>query len=185
MREWLDFIKLIRLTTNPTLLRSILLSSFTIGIPSYKVEFNVNDNGQMLIDMIRLETKNNDALEQPLDSSDNYERDDDLATVKEAREDVPILFDNKNVEFQDAASFSEVYESLVDGLLDLNETSIDLSTLLPYNDSMNLMLVSRCIELIDLVSYLNDDLAFEKCMFQLSTRIYEIVNRVKILIIFS
>lgn len=204
LKEWLDFIKLIRLTTNPSLLRSILLSSFTIGIPTYKIDFSLDEDEEVLtIDVTHLE-KTNSKLAK-IDEMNESTKLNEI--MKDEREEdgggegggggggtggdnvIPILLDNKNLEFEDANDFNEVYETLIDDLLDLAADADTVTTTAsvntteefntyPHNDSVNLKLVSRCIQLVDLVNYLSDDHVLGKCMYQLSTKIYEIVIRV-------
>lgn len=199
LKEWLDFIKLIRLTTNPSLLRSILLSSFTIGIPTFKIDFSLDEDEEVLTIGVSQLEKTNLKLAKIDEMTESTKLNE---MMKDEREEnfgggggggtggdnvIPILLDNKNLEFEDANDFNEVYETLIDDLLDLAadvDTTIttasvteDLNTY-PFNDSVNLKLVSRCIQLVDLVNYLSDDHVLGKCMYQLSTKIYEIVIRV-------
>lgn len=181
-KEWYDLMKLLRLTTNSALLRSILLSSLTVGMPEYKVEFDMNceTQKQICVDVSRVKVTK-------VAGEERSPGDDDLAGNKQRSESIGreletgatslMLLGGNGLDEQDPSSFSAFYETTIDFFLDLNETPVDLATM-PYNDSVNLMLATRSIVLIDLIQHLGDDELFANCAFKLSLKILDIINQV-------
>jgi len=118
-------------------------------------------------------------LNAPAEVNSNINKSFEEKQLKEldAETTMVMFIGNSNDDDEDFGGFSEIYESLIDDLLDLSELSFEISKA-SYNDSSNLILISRCIVMVDLVHYLNDEPFFENSLFKLCTSIHDIVVKV-------
>lgn len=204
LKEWNDLLELFRLTTNFDVLRSIMLSSLIIGIPHYQIDFN---ESELTLDIKIRQNRNSEEededcrREEPtnnqiLDSAATERKSYRMSNNEEENNNNNNEEDEirgKNEDFQtmsaaafflvdqlsdniDPSDFIQLYEPLIDKLLDLTD-SIDLSKT-KYGDTVNLMLVNRCLLLVDLVRNLGDRRFLENYSFLLCTKIHDIINEV-------
>lgn len=168
LNEWFDFCNYLKLTTNLTVLRSILLSSLTIGVPQYSIEIRETTLTMKRISQHELEININKS--EYLNSSDNNNKEGEHYNHHPSQNSM-ISKLSKNL-----LDVNEKYQPLIDDLLDLSDI-IDLSQD-KFGDSINLILINRAIILVDLVKHLDDKFFQDNYSYILCKLIDSIITEV-------
>lgn len=191
LNEWFDLCEYLKITTNLEVLRSIFLSSLTIGIPQYAIEIKENTLSLIRIKQEDLETYMNKIEYSEIKKARSRTRITESSVLKSFRSSKQDLgVDKKNQGGilssrsgsvlsqlnKDSVYMTEFYEPLVDTLLDLVEL-VDLS-LTRNGDSTNILLINRTIILVDLMKHLNDKNFQENYSFSLCQIVHSIVTQV-------
>ncbi len=163
LNEWFDLCNYLKLTTNLDVLRSILLSSLTIGVPQYAIEIRETSLTLKKITQheIDININKSEYLEPSINKTPN-EVDIQPSRISMLSKLSKSLLD-----------VNEIYQPRIDSLLDLSDI-IDLSKE-KYGDSINLMLVHRTLILIDLVKHLDDKFFQDNYSFHLCKLVDNII----------
>lgn len=191
--EWFDFCEYIKTTTNFDILRSILLSSLTIGIPQFVIEYkdeylilkriNQDDLDSYLTKIEYSEIKK---FKNSTASTVSVKGKNSSSIPNSPKKILRLQVDSTNdkqlpsiISSQSnskTADLTELYEPYIDSLLDLTDL-IDLSRS-QTGDSTNLLLISRALILIDLMKNLDDKYFHENISYSLCQLINNIVVQV-------
>ena len=177
MNEWFDICKYIKLSSNMSVLRVILLSSFTIGLPQYEViikedtllfkqNTSTDDKSERSESQLITTTNKVDSI---LESTHFHRIFNNLTT-----QSAGSLMSKSTATSLEVAN--EFYEPHVDKLLDLLDI-VDL-TRTEHGDSINLILINRALVLVDLMKNLEDLYFQENFAFKLCKHIDNIVTQV-------
>ena len=177
MNEWFDICKYIKLSSNMSVLRVILLSSFTIGLPQYEViikedtllfkqNTSTDDKSERSESQLITTTNKVDSI---LESTHFHRIFNNLTT-----QSAGSLMSKSTATSLEVAN--EFYEPHVDKLLDLLDI-VDL-TQTEHGDSINLILINRALVLVDLMKNLEDLYFQENFAFKLCKHIDNIVTQV-------
>lgn len=192
--EWFDFCNYLQRTTNLNVVRIILLSSFTIGMPQYEIIIR-DDNLFFKLITSDQQTDSSTTESQTINvQHDLSMMDDNKSTSSKKFQDKLVT----NLNSQSSSSFqnrsntkssmtsigadNEAYEPFIDALLDLSDI-VDL-TETQYGDTVNLILINRALILVDLMKHLDDKYFMESLAFKLGKLIDNIVTQVRPLILY-
>lgn len=197
VNEWFTLCDYLKMTSNFEVLRPILLSSFTIGIPYYAFEIK-----ETSLSLRRFKQEDLNGLIKKVDfpefkrfhiNQSSKSRATDSSGVKSFRSKLDLpLSDRKQLLSsisgsalsqvnKESIDLSDLYEPLVDNLLDLTDL-VDISKL-PFGDSTNMLLLNRALILVDLMKYLDDKYFQENFSFSILQIVYNIVIQVSFIII--
>lgn len=187
--EWFNFCNYLKLTTNLNVVRVILLSSFTIGMPNYEIivkdenlYFKIINGNNTENESTTVESQTmppNEFLNETMKSS-NSKRQFQEKLITNLQSQSSSSFEN-NIEksansITSIGVINELYEPYIDELLDLSDI-VDLSES-EYGDTVNLTLINRALILLDLMRNLEDKYFQENFAFKLGKLIDNIVTQV-------
>ena len=167
LNEWLDFCNSLKMTSNLNVLRSILLSSLTIGLPHYIIE--IRDITLSMKKVTHHDLEININKSEYLDNLGNKSSNEPFNLY--TSEDSMISKVTKTL-----LDVNEIYQNRIDDLLDLSDM-VDLSKE-KYGDSTNLILINRALILTDLVKYLDDKFFQDNFSYALCKSIDNIITQV-------
>jgi hypothetical protein len=204
LNEWLDYCDYIKTTTNLDVLRTILFSSLTIGIPKYVFELkndvltfkkvNQEDLDAYInkIEYSEIKQYRNKSLASTSSikvtspkfgnkSKSSFQKKSvDLSLLQQmqsrASATVSTMSRNQNKDEDELLDMSNFYEPFVDNLLDLTDL-VDFSDS-EYGDSQNLLFINRTLLFDDLMKHLDDKYFQENYSFLLFQIINSIVTKV-------
>jgi hypothetical protein len=196
LNEWLDYCDYIKTTINLDVLRTILFSSLTIGIPKYVFELKndvltfkkVNQEDlDAYINKIEYSevkqyrnksltsTTSIKGLSPKLNRSHKKSLDISLLQQMQSRASATVSTMSRNQTKDDEMlDMSIFYEPFVDNLLDLTDL-VDFSDS-EYADSQNLLFINRTLLFDDLMKHLDDKFFQENYSFLL----FQIINSIVI-----
>lgn len=155
------------MTSNLNVLRSILLSSLTIGVPHYIIEIRDSILNMKKVTHHDLEININKS--EYLDNLGNKSSNEQFNHY--THEESMLSKNSKTL-----LDVNEIYQAQIDDLLDLSDI-IDLSKE-KYGDRANLILINRALILIDLVKYLDDKYFLDNFSYALCKSIDNIITQV-------
>ena len=192
LSEWYDLVAYLKQTTNARILRSILISSFTIGLPQFTLEIKqenlvlrragdeeiepylnkvdyaeIRENqskfvSASMVQNVFAENKANSANSLKSQRMKN-EPGKSRSPISHSQNSYVISILSKST--KPTFDYCEVYEEMVDSLLDLSDV-YDMA-LNNDTDSANLLFASRAIILIDLMKNLEDKYFLENFAYPL------------------
>jgi hypothetical protein len=205
LNAWFSFIEYIKMSTNVTDLRQILLRSMTIGIAKYA--FDMQDSvvsikrtpsppKSALHGRPNTNQKSNQRQQQHENSNEklsiqtvttpNSSRKHNKSHMNESSVSMATTpYENLMPKRQrtiveqlvglTSQSINEVYESLLDDLLELNEATNRRNR---YNDGLTMLMISRGVLLVDLIANLDDKFFQENMSLNLCNLINNVIIEV-------
>ncbi len=158
------------MTTNSDILRSVLLSSFTIGLPDFVFELKDNTLNLRKCNEQELGEYFNNKIEYAEVKAFLNHQTTDMDNILKKNSQSALSTSEKEPEIAD------FYEKLIDDLLDLTD-AIDL-TKSAYGDTLSIIVVNRALILNDLMKQLDDKYFLEYLSLPLFQLTFEIVTRV-------
>ena len=198
--EWCNFINYMKLTTNPEMLRQIIISSITIGIPRYGFVLEADN---LFLNVVQANKQSPGAAAAAIESRKSSLVDPsrkfrfNLGNITnlskyfnekmQQNRASPTRTASSNTSYTNqvhqanngvSIDLSEAYEPFIDNLLDLDD-KYDLSKY-EFGDSTNMAIINRSLVLVSLIESLQDKYFIENFLVKFIMLTCEIVEKVKL-----